>query len=250
MDYLKFYELEIEPFRNDPEPKFFFEGRAQRNARMRILRGVRQRKGLAVLVGGPGLGKTTLARHLLLSLDDANTCVRLIQVPHRACDTGWLLPRIAVAFGVTQPGATALAVLGQVFERLSMLVSAGRSPVLLVDEAQLLENAQVMEEFRALLNLEDQERKLLSLVLFGLPELDRVLRLDLPLAQRIDVRAQMTGLEADEVGPYLEHRLKLAGRRGDLFTEDAVQAFYGWTCGIPRLVNTLADNALFEGALA
>ncbi len=250
MDYLKFYELRVEPFRNDPDVAFFFESRAQRAARMRLMRGVTQQRGLCVLVGAPGLGKTMLARQLLASLDGPERCVRLLGIPHRDCDAGWLMPRITSAFGVTQPAATALGALGQIYERLAGLGAAGRHPVLLVDEAQLLENPRVMEEFRGLLNLESEDRKLLSLVLFGLPDLDRVLRLDAPLAQRVDIRVTLEGLDDDELGPYLEHRSKQAGATRSLFTADAIEALWSWTRGVPRLVNTLADNALFEGALA
>ncbi len=250
MDYLKFYELAVEPFRNDPDVAFFFESRAQRAARMRLLRGVGQRRGLCVLVGAPGLGKTMLARQLLASLDGPERCVRMLGIPHRECDAGWLLPRITSAFGVAQPATSALGALGQLYERLAGLGAAGRHPVLLVDEAQLLENPRVMEEFRGLLNLEDADRKLLSLVLFGLPELDRVLHLDESLAQRVDIRVTLEGLDEDEVTAYLEHRLKKAGASRALFTPDAIEALWTWTRGVPRLVNTLADNALFEGALA
>jgi type II secretory pathway predicted ATPase ExeA len=250
MDYLKFYELAVEPFRNDPDVAFFFESRGQRAARMRLLRGVSQHRGLCVLVGAPGLGKTMLARQLLASLDGPERCVRMLGIPHRDCDAGWLLPRISSAFGVAQVAPTALGALGQIYERLSGLGAAGRHPVLLVDEAQLLENPRVMEEFRGLLNLEDADRKLLSLVLFGLPDLDRVLRLDESLAQRVDIRVTLEGLAEDEIADYLEHRLKRAGAARPLFTGDAVEALWTWTHGVPRLVNTLADNALFEGALA
>lgn len=250
MDYLKFYELDAEPFRNDSDPSFFFQTRAQARARMRLLRGVQQRKGLMVLHGGAGLGKTTLARHLLESLEGPSCTVRMLSIPHASCDAGWVLPRIAAAFGVAQPASDALAVLGQVFERLAGITSAGRQPVLLIDEAQLLRNPEVMEEFRGLLNLEHGDARLLSMVLFGLPELGDVLRLDPPLAQRVDIGVKVTPLERDEVADYMRHRLEKVGGAPDIFSDAAMDAIYTFTTGIPRLINTLADNAMYEGALA
>jgi type II secretory pathway predicted ATPase ExeA len=250
MDYVKFYGLQDEPFRNDPDERFWFEGQAQNAARMRLMRGVHQHKGLCVLVGGPGCGKTSIARHLLDSLDGDDRVVRLLSVPHRACSAGWLLPRIATAFGVVQPEPESTRLLGQLYERLIGLASSGRHPTLLVDEAQLLANVEVMEEFRGLLNLEHEGRKLVSLVLFGLPQLDAVLQLDPPLAQRIDVRVQLGTFDRDDTIAYLAHRMACAGGDPELFTQVALDAICDYSGGIPRLINTLADNSLFEGFLA
>ncbi len=249
MDYLKFFELREEPFRNDGDPRFFFQTRAQARARVRLMRGVQQHKGLMTVSGEAGCGKTTLARHLLETLDGPRCTARMLSIPHSACDSGWVLPRIAAVFGVSQVASEPVQVLGQIFERLAVISADGALPLLLVDEAQLLRNSQVMEEFRGLLNMEHDEHRLLSMVLFGLPELLQVLRLDAPLAQRVDVGVRLDALEPDEVGEYVRHRLEKVGGAADLFTDEAIDALGRLCEGIPRLVNTLADNALFEASL-
>ena len=100
MDYLKFFGLQREPFRNDPEERFFFEGDAVRRAYLRILRGVHQHKGLCVLIGPPGCGKTTLGEHLHRGLDGDEWASRCLSIGHSDCGTGWLLPHVARVFGV------------------------------------------------------------------------------------------------------------------------------------------------------
>ena len=249
MDYLKFFEMREEPFRNDGDPRFFFQTRGQARARVRLMRGVQQQKGLMTVSGGAGCGKTTLARHLLETLDGPRCTARMLSIPHSACDSGWVLPRIAATFGVSQVASEPLQVLGQIFERLAVISADGTLPLLLIDEAQLLRNPQVMEEFRGLLNMEHDEHRLLSMVLFGLPELMEVLRLDAPLAQRVDVGVRLDALEPDEVGEYVRHRLEKVGGAADLFTDEAIDALGRLCEGIPRLVNTLADNSLFEASL-
>jgi type II secretory pathway predicted ATPase ExeA len=250
MDYLKFFGFEEEPFRNDPDPRFYFESQAQSEARMRLLRGIQQGKGLSVVVGGPGCGKTTLARHVPHALDRERFVARALVVAHAAVDRGWLVRRIARSFGVTEPRRDPLRVLSQIYERLATLQSSGRHPVLLLDEAQLLRDTETMEEFRGLLNLEHQGRRLLSLVLLGMEPLNEVLAADPALAQRVEVRVRLRGLDREEVEAYLAHRLACARGSSDVFTSEAVSAIFRYSDGTPRLVNTLSDNALFEGFLA
>jgi hypothetical protein len=119
----------------------------------------------------------------------------------------------------------------------------------LIDEAQLFRNREAMEEFRGLLNLLHGGKKLLSMVLFGLPELDEVLKLDEPLAQRVEIRVEMTAMDWLESQAYVSHRLRLAGAKSAVFAPDALEALFRWSAGLPRVLNTLADNPLFEGFL-
>lgn len=249
MEYLKFYELEIEPFQNDPDGRFYFESASQRRARLWLERGVRQRKGLCVAIGGPGCGKTTLAHYLAESLGERGGCARLLSISHSECADGWLLPHVAQCFGVRQPAPDAPTVIEQIQHELLSALAAERLPVLLVDEAQLLSKAAVMEEFRGLLNLAHGGRKLLSILLFGLPELSSVLKLDEALAQRVEIRCDVSAFEREETLAYVVHRLGRAGGPRDIFTHEALDAIHQLTSGIPRLVNTLADNALFEGSI-
>ena len=109
MSYLKFYKLDADPFRNEPESRFYFEGAVQQQARMRLERAIQQRKGLAVLIAGQGCGKTTLAHHILDDLSGAESATRMLIVPHPNCGPGWLLPEINRAFGVGDPAEDFIA---------------------------------------------------------------------------------------------------------------------------------------------
>jgi type II secretory pathway predicted ATPase ExeA len=207
-------------------------------------------KGLAVLVGDIGAGKTTLARRMLDSLPEAEYEAALLVIIHSGITAGWLLKRIALQLGVESPAEEKLALLSQLYQRLVRIYEQGKKAVVLIDEAQMLATREIMEEFRGLLNLEVPERKLLSFVFFGLPELEENLRLDPPLAQRVALRYRLEPLSQDATDAYIRHRLRLAGAPRVPFTAGAISAIHALTRGTPRVINTLCDNALFEGFLA
>src|SRR5438067_6907836 len=114
----------------------------------------------------------------------------------------------------------------------------------------MLTTREIMEEFRGLLNLEVPESKLLNLIFFGLPDIEQNLQLDAPLAQRVAMKYRLEHLNADSTEAYIKHRLRLAGAARMPFTPGAVQSVHRFSNGTPRVINTLCDNALFEGYVA
>ena len=249
MEHLQFFELPADPFQNDADARFYYESAPQKRARLRLLRGVHQRKALSILVGGPGLGKTTLAHVLLRTLEEKDYAAHYLSIPHEACVAGWFLPNVARGFGVPMPSSEVPRLIEQIEAQLVALATARRAPVLLIDEAQLFRNRDAMEEFRGLLNLSHDGKKLLSLVLFGLHELNDLLKLDPPLAQRVEVRVERTAMDWLESQAYVSHRLRLAGASQAIFSPDALEALFRWSGGVPRVLNTLADNSMFEAYL-
>lgn len=250
MSYLEFYELSQEPFSNAPVSRFYYSSAQHAQALLRLTHAVSGMKGLAVLVGDIGAGKTTLARRMLDSLPEDEYEAALLVIVHSGVTAGWLLRRIALQLGVENPADEKLALLSQVYQRLIRIYESGKKAVLLIDEAQMLASREIMEEFRGLLNLEVPERKLISFVFFGLPEIEEHLRLDPPLAQRVALKYRLEPLNAEATEAYVRHRLKLAGAPRVPFTPGALVRLHAHTRGIPRLINTLCDNALFEGFVA
>ena len=249
MDYLEFYGLEQEPFSQAPVLKFYFNSAQHSRALVRLMYAVDTMKGLAVLVGDIGAGKTILARRMLDSLPEEEYESALLVIIQSHITADWLLTRIARQLGVEDPAPEKLKLLNQLYNRLTELHDQGRKAVVLIDEAQMLQSKEIMEEFRGLLNLELPESKLITFVFFGLTELEDHLRLDEPLAQRVALKCRLESFNREATEGYINHRLRLAGSKTQLFTPEAITAIHHYSRGVPRLINTICDNSLFEGFL-
>jgi general secretion pathway protein A len=250
VNYLEFYELAQEPFSNAPVSRFYYSSAQHAQALMRLMHAAQSMKGLALLVGDIGTGKTTLARRMLDNLPEDEYEAALLVIIHSGITASWLLRRIALQLGIESPAEEKLALLSQLYQRLVRIYEQGKKAVVLIDEAQMLCAREIMEEFRGLLNLEVPERKLISFVFFGLPEIEDNLRLDPPLAQRVALRYRLEPLTEEATEAYVRHRLRLAGGARVPFTPAAITQIHRYSRGTPRLINTLCDNALFEGFVA
>lgn len=250
MSYVDYYGLREEPFSNAPvSTKFYYNSAQHSQALVRVMHAIDSMKGLALVVGDIGSGKTTLARKILDQLPEEEYEASLLVIIHSAITADWLLSRIATLLGVENPGTEKIDLLGEIYKVLKKNYDDGKKTVILVDEAQMLQTREIMEEFRGLLNLEVPESKLLTFVFFGLMDIEEHLRLDEPLEQRVAVKYILRPLSAEATEAYMKHRLHAAGASKMLLTKEAVDCVYHLSRGIPRLINTLCDNALFEGYL-
>jgi type II secretory pathway predicted ATPase ExeA len=249
MSYLKHYGLDREPFSNAPDARFYFNSDQHSKALLRLMYAVDSNKGLAVLVGGVGTGKTTLARRMLDNLPEDRYESSLLVMVHSGITPEWILTRIAFQLGVKEPAGDRLTLLKQLYTRLLEIEDEGRRAVVLIDEAQMLQSRELMEEFRGLLNLELPGKKLLNIVFFGLPELEDCLALDEPLAQRVAVKYHLRSMAVNATTSYIKYRLQVAGARHMLYDDQVIPLIHRYAGGVPRLINTICDNCLFEAYL-
>ncbi len=249
MSYLEHYELDREPFSNAPDARFYYNSDLHSQALLRLMYAVDSNKGLAVLVGGVGTGKTTLARRMLDNLPEDRYESSLLVMVHSGITPEWILTRIALQLGVDEPAGDRLKLLKQLYTRLLEIEDEGRRAVVLIDEAQMLQSRELMEEFRGLLNLEIPGKKLLNIVFFGLTELEDCLALDEPLAQRVAVKYHLKSMTVETTTSYIKHRLQVAGAREVLYDAEVIPLIHRYAGGVPRLINTISDNCLFEAYL-
>ena len=249
MSYLDFYGLQIEPFSNAPNERFYYNSAQHGRALTRMMYIAETMKGLAVVVGDIGTGKTTLARKVLDSLPMEAYESALLVILHTEISQEWLLRRIAQQLGVENPAREKLQIIGQLYRRLLRLHQMGKKAVVLIDEAQMLNTKELMEEFRGLLNLEVTAHKLITFIFFGLPEIEECLALDPPLLQRVAMKIRLSTLTEEATRAYVVHRLAVAGNREKLFSDEALKEIYRYSNGFPRKINILCDNSLFQGFL-
>lgn len=248
MEHLQHFGLTLDPFSNEPDLRFYFESASHKDAQRRVERGLRQHKGLTLLIGEGGMGKTLLARRILELLEEEVFEATLLVMLPGAADATGILQRFARQLGCEEPAVDRAGLLGQIYELLAIVREDGRHAVLMVDDAQIM-TPDVFAELSGLLNLEYEDRRLISMLFVGSPELDKMVQNDPSIMPRVDVRVRLQPLDMDNGTAYMQHRIAAVKGSPEIVPSAAMDALHKFGRGRPRLLNTLADNALFEAYL-
>jgi general secretion pathway protein A len=243
--YAAYFGLKENPFSLSPDARYLFLSKRHRDALNCLIYGIKEKKGFVLISGDIGIGKTTICRSLINSLDDS---VETALIFNTAISDLELLETVLVEYGIAiingpRNKKNYIDILNDFLLRK---FAAGKTAVLLIDEAQNLSHG-VLEQIRMLSNLETETEKLIQIILIGQPELNNTLMLPAlrQLNERITVRYDLKPLSPQEVCEYIQHRLTVAQGPGSLkFTKGAFNLIYNFTEGIPRRINTLCDRSL------
>jgi general secretion pathway protein A len=241
--YNSYFGFSVSPFSVTPDPNFFYTNPVYQEAYATLRYGIESKKGFIVIIGEVGTGKTTLLRKLMHNLEGT---IHTVFVFNTYLDFTELLQVILYDLGLAPKEPNKVTMLQELNDYLIAQLKQGHIVSVLVDEAQDLSD-EALEGLRLLSNLETDQEKLLQIVLMGQPELER--KLDRPslrqLKQRVAVQCRLVPLKDEEVGPYIDFRLRAAGYKGKgLFHPDAFRQIAFYSNGIPRLMNIICDNAL------
>jgi general secretion pathway protein A len=241
--YNEYFGFAESPFNVTTDPRFFYSNRLYQEAFTGLRWGVKLRQGLIVLTGEAGTGKTTLLKRVATGFEPS-IHTALISSHHRSF--AQMLRRILINFGLSNPPNNRLMMLEKFRSYLTEAFKENRIIGVLLDEAQDMD-VRTIKELGLLLDLDIDSQKLLQIVLLGSPELEA--KLQLPelrsINQRVALWCRLAPLKSDEVAPYIDLRVTRAGYEGEsLFAPDAVQQIARFSKGIPRLINTICDNAL------
>lgn len=243
--YLDFYGLKSFPFNITSDPQFFFESSSHREALAALSYGIQEKKGIILITGEVGTGKTTLCKAIL---DKLNSEVKISLILNPYFSEMQLLQATVEDFGLSLDKKNRLDIIRKLNSFLIDISSKGGNAVLIIDEAQNLTNRQ-LEQVRLLSNLETSQAKLLQIVLVGQQELiERLKHFRLrQIRQRVFVKYNISPLREEEVKDYVEFRLKKAGETEIDFLPESYKVIYEFSSGIPRLINILCDRVLLLG---
>ena len=232
------------PFGVAPDPRFFFRNDHYAEGLDVLAQGIKAKKGLLLVTGEVGTGKTILLRKLMRHLEGTTRFV-FVSTSHLTSDG--LIDLIVEDLGLRAQGKTGFELAQALKDYLLQQNSQAKTVAILIDEAQKLTD-EALESLCDLSNLETDQEKLLQIVLVGQPELTNKLRKPAlqRIKQRIAIHHQTRALSlASDMEQYIRHRLRAAGYEGpEIFNQKALEAIWSYSSGTPRVINTLCDNAL------
>lgn len=244
--YQDYFELREKAFGNTPDPRFLFPSRQHQEALARLEYVVEER-GIALITGEIGTGKTTLSRALIDMLDEKHYLPVLLLNP-RFAPTQFL--RLLAQKMEIRPKHLKSELIEQIQDRLYKYYERQITPVLILDEAQLIPGKSFFDEIRLLTNFQLDHTNLISVILIGQPELGKRLkhRVHAALNQRITIRFHLRPLDEQDVLDYLHFRWNVAGgnQKNFPFTPLSVTKIFAYSGGVPRLINSLATTCLID----
>jgi len=242
--YTAHFGLREAPFGITPDTSFFFGSPGSQEALNTLLVAARNGEGFIKITGEVGTGKTLLCRKFMATLGESFVTA---YIPNPYLEPRTLMLALADELEIAlDKDVDQHRLLKSIMDRLLALAGQGKRVLLCLDEAQAIP-VESLEALRLLTNLETEKRKLLQIVLFGQPELNRKLELESirQLAQRITFHYHLGPLSRDDLDFYVAHRLRVAGFAGArLFSSGAIAGLYKASGGVPRLVNVLAHKSL------
>lgn len=251
MMYEAFFGLRERPFDLTPDPRFLLMTPTHKEALANLQYGLTARKGLTVLIGEAGAGKTTLIRTALEQWGRFGH--RVAHLSNPTLTRNEFFEYLAGVFEMSpEAGASKARFLAEFLALVTDRHSLGGITGLVIDEAQSLSD-ELLEEVRLLINAESSTEKLFQVLLVGQPELgDRLSQPSLrQIKQRIALRCTLATLDVRQVAAYVSGRIQTAGGvAGQVFTREAVVAIHAYSRGIPRVINVISDNAMLAGFAA
>jgi general secretion pathway protein A len=242
--YLEYWGFSAFPFENVPDPDFFYLSKCHEEALTRLIYAAEMRKGGAMLSGEVGCGKTTLSKVFIKELSEAKYDIGVIINPR--LDSKEFLQETVYQFGINDFPDTKVECLRALNDKMLENMRMGKETLLIVDEAQLL-NESTLEEVRLLLNFQLNNRFLLTIILIGQPELREKIRAIEQLNQRIAIKYHLTPFNLEDTCQYIIYRQRKAGRIKNAFSDKAVEMIFQNSGGIPRKINNLCDLSLLIG---
>lgn len=243
--YLEHWGMDELPFENFPDPRFFYPAAEHQEALLRLFYAINSRKGAAMLTGEIGCGKTILSRTLIQDLPPDRYEVGL--VANSSLSPVEFLREILYQLGQESSADSKLDLLHALNTLVTQNLTAGKETIVIIDEAQAIDDPATLEELRLLLNFQLNDRFLLTLLLIGQPELREKIASIKQLEQRISIKFHLGPLKAEETRSYVLTRLERVGVKGQLFTDDALAILHRASGGIPREINNICDISLLLG---